>query len=232
MWYALQARPGAEVLAGLKPHVTREQFRRAIADGTAEDCLEHVPLSEGEAIFIPARTAHTIGPGLVLCEIQQHSDLTYRVFDYNRRDAQGRTRELHIEKALEVMRFGPQTCEKLAPLRLMREGVRETHFVACCYFATEKWELEADLQLVTSPERFELLILLDGSGEIRWKESSTRFDRAQAWLIPAALGPYRLKPDGSVSLLRTYLPGDLNNFGNAFAGRNVKQEDWKKLLRP
>ncbi len=106
MWYAMRARAGAEVLVGLKRGVTLDSFKRAIADGTAEECLEHVPLKAGDAIFVPAGTAHTIGPGLVLCEIQQNSDLTYRVYDYNRRDAQGRARELHVEKALEVIQFG------------------------------------------------------------------------------------------------------------------------------
>ena len=115
-------------------------FKRAIEDGSAEDCLQHVPLSAGEAIFVPAGTAHTIGAGLVLCEIQEYSDLTYRVFDYNRRDAQGRSRELHIEKALQVMRFGEQHGGKIEPVRIVRDGVTETFFVACRYFAVEKWE--------------------------------------------------------------------------------------------
>ena len=128
MWYALQARPGAEVLVGLKPEVTRESFARAIADGTAEDCLVHVPLRAGDAIFVPARTAHTIGPGLVLCEIQQNSDITYRVYDYNRRDANGQARPLHIEKALDVMRFGKQFGGKIAPVRIQEAGARENVF--------------------------------------------------------------------------------------------------------
>ena len=104
---------GLKFSAGLKPGVTPEIFKRAIEDGSAEDCLEHVPLHAGEAIFVPAGTTHTIGAGLVLCEIQEYSDLTYRVFDYNRRDAQGRSRELHIEKALQVMRFGEQRGGKI-----------------------------------------------------------------------------------------------------------------------
>ncbi|HKQ86338.1 MAG TPA: type I phosphomannose isomerase catalytic subunit, partial [Candidatus Acidoferrales bacterium] len=187
MWYALRARPGAEVLAGLKPEVTRDKFQQAIADGTAEDCLEHVPIKEGEAIFIPARTAHTIGPGLVLCEIQQHSDLTYRVFDYNRRDSNGRTRELHIDKALAVMRFGAQNCGKLQPARFEHAGARESFFIACPYFATEQWDFESAISRSTSRDRFELLIILKGSGRISWSEGEAEYGPAQAWLLPAAL---------------------------------------------
>ena len=231
MWYAIRSRPGAEVLAGLKPAVTRESFRRAIADGTAEDCLEHVPLKTGEAIFIPARTAHTIGPGLVLCEIQQHSDLTYRVFDYNRRDAQGRARELHIEKALAVMRFGPQTCGKLDPLRIEREGAIASYFVACPYFATERWEIAGSAALRASPERFELLIILEGTGDITIGAGKLPYGPAQAWLLPAALGDYRVESQQRTTLLRTYVPTNLQNFGNEFAGENVKEEDWKRVIR-
>ena len=233
MWYVLGARPGAEVLAGLKPGVTRARFQQAIADGTAEDCLEHVPLTEGEAIFIPARTAHTIGPGLVLCEIQQHSDLTYRVFDYNRRDANGRTRELHIDKALAVMRFGAQTCGKLQPERFEHAGARESFFIASPYFATELWDFESAISRHTSTERFELLIFLKGSGRITWREGAAEYGRAQAWLLPAALGTYELNPASytSTSLLRTFVPGDSMNFEQYFAERGVSKKDWARLIR-
>lgn len=230
MWYALRSQLSGEVLAGLKPDVSRESFQEAIADGTAEDCLVHVPLQKGEAIFIPARTAHTIGPGLVLCEIQQHSDLTYRVFDYNRSDAQGRTRELHIEKALAVMRFGPQTCGKLDPLRIEQNGARVSYFVACPYFATERWEITGSASLRTSREHFELLIVLEGTGLIVFQSGRARYGPAQAWLLPAALGDYRVEAQQPTTLLRTYVP-NLQNFGNEFAGLNVKEEDWKRLIR-
>src|ERR1700733_34866 len=168
MWYALRARPGAEVFVGLKPSVTREAFRSAIAGGSAEDCLERVPVRSGDAIFVPAGTAHTIGPGLVLCEIQQHSDLTYRVYDYNRRDAEGRTRPLHIEKALAVMRFGKQEGGKIKPVRIERAGLKRTYLAACRYFATEKWEFSSLVPAETGRGRFELLIFIEGHGTIRW----------------------------------------------------------------
>jgi mannose-6-phosphate isomerase len=206
MWYAVRSEPGAFVMAGLKPQVTPEKLRQAVLEGTAEDCLEHVPMLEGEAIFIPARTAHTIGPGLVLCEIQQNSDLTYRVFDYNRRDAQGRTRELHIDKALAVMRFGEQTCRKLNPVRVQCGGAEESCFVSCAYFATERWEFTAPITRRTSRERFELLILLEGNGEVAWAGGREKYNLAQAWMLPAALGEFRLEPSSPTTILRTYVP--------------------------
>jgi mannose-6-phosphate isomerase len=231
MWYTLRARPGAEVLAGLKPSVTSDSFRKAIADGTAEDSLEHVLLAEGEAIFIPARTAHTIGPGLVLCEIQQQSDLTYRVFDYNRRDAHGVARDLHVEKALAVMRFGKQDCAKLDPVRIDRGVARESLFVLCRYFATEKWDFAESIARATSAERFEILIVLEGSGEIVWSGGSAQYSQAQAWLFPAALGTYQLCPASYTSMLRTFLPGNKMDFDEYFAEHGITRAVGERLIR-
>jgi mannose-6-phosphate isomerase len=175
MWYILRSQPGAEVLAGLKPDVTRDSFRAMIENGTAENALVHVPLRAGDAVFVPAGTAHTIGAGLMLCEIQEQSDTTYRVYDYNRRDAQGHSRELHVEKALEVMRFGKQEGGKLQPVRIHRDGVAKTFFIACDHFATEKWEFARAASATTSPAHFELLIFLGGEGEIRWPASAAAY---------------------------------------------------------
>ncbi|HUJ31510.1 MAG TPA: type I phosphomannose isomerase catalytic subunit [Candidatus Acidoferrum sp.] len=232
MWYALRARPGAEVLVGLKSHVTRDRFKRAIADGTAEDCLESVPVQPGDAVFVPAGTAHTIGAGLVLCEIQEYSDLTYRVYDYNRRDASGKPRELHIKKALEVMQFGAQSGGKLEPLRIERGAVTETYFVACRYFATEKWEFAERIVAATSHEHFDLVIFLEGYGNIEWGDERAEYAPAQLWLIPAALGAYQFSPRSRTSLLRTYVPTDMNEFVRRLAERGVARAAWSRLVYP
>ncbi|HTV60148.1 MAG TPA: type I phosphomannose isomerase catalytic subunit [Verrucomicrobiae bacterium] len=230
MWYAVQARPGAEVLLGLKESVTRDALARSISDGTAEDSLVHVPMSTGDVIFVPAGTAHTIGPGLVLCEIQQYSDFTYRVFDYNRRDAQGRSRELHIEKALQVMRFGKQLGGKVAPVLLQRDGFKETFFVACRYFATEKWEFSNRAGESTSPRHFELLIFLAGCGSISWSGGSAAYAPAQAWLLPAALGRYDLAAAAPTSLLRTYVPENPADFALLARERGADAADAARLV--
>jgi mannose-6-phosphate isomerase len=232
MWYAVIARPRAEVLVGLKTRVTAESFARAIAESTAEDCLEHIPLNSGDAVFVPARTAHTIGPGLVLCEIQQHCDVTYRVYDYNRRDAKGQTRALHIERALDVIRFGKQCGGKTEPVRLQRGRVTETHYAACRYFATEKWEFTEQIEAASSSEHFDLLIFLGGKGSIRWGAKSTEYAPAQVWLIPAALGDYALVPNAgaSTSLLRTYVPRDVDDIGRQLSARGVSEQEWSRLI--
>jgi mannose-6-phosphate isomerase len=232
MWYAVDARPGAQVLVGLKANVTREDFSRAIMDGNAEGCLEHVPLRAGEAVFVPAGTAHTIGPGLVLFEIQQNSDLTYRVYDYNRRDPKGQARPLHIEKALEVMRFGKQVGGKVTPVTIQRGALAQTYCAACPYFATEHWAFSGSIQASISKTRFELLIFLEGRGELGWAAERVTYAPAQVWLIPAALGELGLVPNTSTSLLRTYVPGDLDQLRRALVDAGISEAQWLSLVHP
>jgi mannose-6-phosphate isomerase len=208
MWHVVAARPGAEVLVGLKPEITREGFRRAIADGTAEQCLERIPITAGDTIFVPAGTVHTIGPGSVLCEIQQNSDLTYRVFDYNRRDASGQPRELHIEKALAVARFGPQRGGKVGPLA-GRERLGGSSLVSCPYFEVQRYaeEIPCDFEESASAESFHLIIFLEGAGAVSFPGGRLGFSQGQAWLMPAGLGGYRLDPARPSVLLRCRVPG-------------------------
>lgn len=230
MWYALRARAGAEVLVGLRPDVTAEDFRRAIVDGTAENCLQQVPLSQGEAIFVPARTAHTIGAGLVLCEIQQQSDLTYRVYDYNRRDAQGRPRELHIDKALAVMRFGLQSGGKTDPVAIQRGPLKRTFIAACRYFLTERWDFAELVETASSGEHFEILTTLQGSGQFRWATGRVEYRPAQAWLIPAALGKFEVRPNAQTSILRTYPPASLEAVRRDLAVANLTEPEISRLV--
>jgi len=230
MWYVLRARPGAEVMVGLNPDVTRRAFERAIGDGTAENCLEHVPMSEGDAIFVPAGTAHTIGAGLVLCEIQQHSDLTYRVYDYDRRDAQGRARELHVEKALEVMRFGKQLGGKIEPVSVRCGAVAKTFLAACRYFVSEKWEFSARVSSQSSREHFDLLVVLEGHGDFDFADESAPYGPAQVWMIPAALGNFEIAPQSRTSLLRTYVPASVEEFERELAAAGVSESERSRLV--
>jgi len=231
MWYAVSARPGAEVRVGMKPDVTPGAFQRALSAGTVEECLERVVVERGDVIFVPAGTAHTIGPGLVLCEIQQNSDITYRVFDYNRLTAEGTPRDLHIEKALDVLRFGEQSGGKVEPVRIYRGAVEETYYVACRYFATERWEFPERIAAVTQPDRFELLIFLEGNGRIEWEGGGAEFAPAHVWLLPAALGAYQLAPSAPAALLRTYVP-DVSEFARRLADQRVDEAAWSRLVYP
>jgi mannose-6-phosphate isomerase len=263
MWYAVAAAEGAELRLGLEPGINTDKFRSEIEKGTAEQCLRRVPVRTGDAFFVPAGTVHTIGPGMVLCEVQEHSDITYRVYDFNRVGADGKPRQLHIQQALEVMRTGcgngldgnstdgSETQLRADPAQVSKGALLKTYLLACHYFAMERWECSETVTAATSPERFELLIVLSGSGRIQWglerasaareghdqadgiraHSESAQYDRAQAWLLPAALGQYRLVPDSPTVLLRTYVP-DLQQFARELADDQISDAVVSHLVHP
>ncbi len=230
MWYAMAARAGAEVLVGLKAGVTPESFREAIQKSAVEECVRRMSVREGDAIFVSAGTVHTIGPGLILCEIQENSDITYRVYDYQRVDASGKPRVLHIEQAVAAANYGGQRSGKVQPVRVEKSPrARDTFFAACRYFATEKWEFSEPVAAHPSPERFELLIFLAGFGKIEAAGQSAEYAAAQAWMVPAATGNLRLSPDVDTTLLRTYVP-DLQQIESHFRRAGVPEAQWSQVM--
>jgi mannose-6-phosphate isomerase len=229
MWYVVRAREGAAVRVGLCPGVTRESFERAAAEGTVENYLGSLAVRAGDAVFVSAGTAHTICPGVVLCEVQQQSDITYRVFDYNRVGADGKSRALHLRQALDVMRFGEQKGGLCDPLRITRGGVTETLYAACRYFATERWEFRERIEAATSPEHFDLLIFLEGRGRIEFAGGAESFAPAEVWLFPAVLGPYRLAPESATTLLRAFVP-DLQVLARQFREQNIAEAEWSRVV--
>jgi mannose-6-phosphate isomerase len=206
MWYAVAAQPGAQLRLGLEPGVTPEILRQFLQSADLERCLSRLSVEPGDTFFVPAGSAHTIGPGMILCEVQQHSDITYRLFDYNRRQSDGSCRPLHIAQAMDVLRFGAQLCGRTRGVESQQGSLTKTYLAACPYFASEIWEFTAPIQGATCPERFELLILLTGDGRIQWRSESMPYGPGEAWLLPAALGEYQLLPRSATKLLRTYVP--------------------------
>ncbi len=207
MWYVVSARPGAEVRVGLRPGINVSEFRRAVGDGRVEDLLERIPVQAGDAIFVPAGTVHTIGSDMVLCEVQQNSDITYRIHDFGRLDARGNPRELHIEKALGVTRFGQQHGGKVTLHDDIRKG---TLLVECAYFNVVKHEFD-EAAHVQSTEKLELLIFLEGSGTLNTGntdsgEASIEYSRAQTWLVPCALREMAFAPKKPTKMLRVTAP--------------------------
>lgn len=231
MWYVHAARERALVYVGLAPEVTKESFFEAIHTGQAENCLKRWYVQPGDAVYVPARTVHTIGPGMLLCEIQENSDLTYRVYDFGRRGPDGKPRELHIDKALAVARVGAQVGGKVAPVRVLRGDVTYTYYVSCRYFATEKIDFSGRVSMSTEPERFELLIVLEGSGRIESMGAAAEFAPAQVWMLPAALGAYQLAPHVPCALLRTYVP-DLKQFAQQLRAAGASEAAVSRIVFP
>ena len=206
MWYIVDAKPGARLVAGLKPGVTREIFARAIKDNTIEDCLLEVQVEPGDVINIPAGLMHAIGAGIVIAEIQQTSDTTYRVFDYNRVDSSGAGRPLHLDKALEVTDFTPGEREiKCKGVHVkVNENCSKTVFLANRFFACEKYSAKGSFSEKCDGSKFCIYICLEGRGTIASENMTVDFKAGETIFIPAAMGEYKL--DGQFTALKTFIP--------------------------
>jgi len=206
MWHMVCAKRGAGILLGLNRGVSEEDFRRALEEHTVEKLLARVPVQTGDTFFVPAGTQHSMGPGLVVCEIQEYSDLTYRVYDFGRVDSSGKLRELHVQKALEVTNFGEPRGGKIAPLALHSPDASKHLLAACKYFSTERWDCHKTTPLESDPEEFQLFVILEGTGAFYDPEQRFVFRPGEAWFMPANLPPISLQPDGACSALRVTVP--------------------------
>jgi mannose-6-phosphate isomerase len=207
MWHVVSAEPGATLLLGLAPEVDREKFRRAIKQGGLEKFLERLPVSPGDTFYVPSGTPHTIGAGMILCEVQQNSDLTYRLYDFHRVDAQGNPRDLHIEKGMAVIDFDHRKGGKVPPVPLSSaNGAKKYLLAASPYFATERWDLSAQYEANSDPAHFELLVILSGRGSIQWSGGSSPYRQGECWFIPANLGEFYVLPESETSILRACVP--------------------------
>jgi mannose-6-phosphate isomerase len=206
MWHVVCAHPGAELLIGLKPGVTREMFLEGVAMRTVEDLLVRYPVRAGESYFVEAGTQHAIWPEMVLCEVQEYSDLTYRVYDYGRVDSSGKQRELHLQKALEVTRFERTRSGRIFPLALHSPDASKHLLAACEFFATERWDCDRTTLIESDPSEFQLIIILCGRGQLHDSEASLPYQPGQAWFLPASLPLILLQPDEPTALLRITVP--------------------------
>ena len=207
MWHVVSADPGATLLLGLVSEVDREKFRSAIKQGGLETFFERLPVSPGDTFYVPAGTPHTIGAGMILCEVQQNSDLTYRLYDFHRVDAHGNPRELHIEKGMAVIDFDHRKGGKVAPVALpSANGAKKSLLVACPYFASERWDFSAQQHANSDRAHFELLVILGGRGTIQWSGGASPYRQGECWFIPANLGEFSVAPESPTSILCTYVP--------------------------
>ena len=209
MWHVLYAKPGAYLIYGLQAGVTRESFRRALEAGQLEDCLHQLPVQAGDNVFIPSGSVHAIMDGLLVAEIQQNSDTTYRVYDWNRVGADGKPRPLHVDKALDVIDFdliepGPFTPQLLTD----REGLRRELITTCPYFNVEKVSLEqgASFKAETDGSTFEIWGIISGRGQVAWSGTPLELEAVHFCLLPAALGQFAIKAPTPATMLRVYVP--------------------------
>ena len=208
MWYVLHARPGVELIYGLARGVTRESFRAALRGNRLETQLHHLPIAPGDSIFIPAGTVHALLAGVVVAEIQQNSDTTYRVYDWGRLGADGLPRPLHIEKALKVINFSQVEPGLVEPEVLHSgEGVTCARLVHCPQFTVERIDLTdgAEYRGQCDSSTFEIWGCIAGSCQVHWAGEPMELRAVRFVLLPAALGRYSLWTQRSSVLLRAYV---------------------------
>jgi mannose-6-phosphate isomerase len=143
---------------------------------------------------------------MILCEVQQYSDLTYRVYDYGRVDGAGKPRELHVEKALDVIQFGHAAIERVRPLGWSSQMMTISLLMACRYFSTERWRIAEHFTARPKTDAFNLLVVLSGRGEIRYSIKKVQYNQGECWFVPASLKQYELVPSGESVFLRTFVP--------------------------
>lgn len=202
MWYIVAAEQGAELIYGLKPGVRAADFAAAVRHGCVEKVLATRPVQAGECYFIPSGMVHAIGGGIVVAEIQQNSDLTYRVYDYDRVGADGKTRPLHREKAVDVT--VAYTEETVAELRFSQGRKDPECLCNCAYFRVDRRTVrgvaEGCVQNV-----FHALLLTEGRGEVMQGETRLPLAAGDCCFLPAGMGDYTLR--GECEVLDITLPG-------------------------
>lgn len=178
-WYIIDAKPGACIYKGLKPGTSKEQFAAAIQDGSCADLIEKIQVNVGECHFLPSGTVHAIGAGLLIAEIQQPSDTTYRVFDWNRVGDDGKPRQLHVEEALESIHFDPSGDD----LSVRSVG----RLVDTDFFKVDKGHMLKGNEMLFSAGIMKVIVVLTGSGKIESQNTETvEFTKGETVLVPAA----------------------------------------------
>ena len=190
MWYIVDAKPGAKLIYGLKRKYTRDELKTAIAAGTLESLMNYVEVKSGETYFIPSGLVHAIGAGILIAEIQQNSNITYRVYDYNRRQPDGSLRQLHIEPALDVIeRFDPEA------VKVEKTG---DVIASCKYFEVRAIALDGEKTGCAGEESFLHLMITDGECEIICAGEKISTKKGGSVFVAAASGNVTLKGNATV----------------------------------
>lgn len=187
MWYIIDAEPGAFLYYGFKKEISKDEFAQRIKDNTLLEVLNAVPVKKGDALFIESGTLHAIGKGILIAEIQQNSNVTYRVYDYGRVGADGKKRDLHIEKAIAVTNRVP----------IVKSGTNYPHVADCDYFTVDKLNLDGDLtyrvQGTVKAASFLSILILDGNGIISNQGEQIRYKKGDSLFLPANSGDWQIE---------------------------------------
>lgn len=206
MWYVIDAEEGASLIYGFKHKVTEEILRYAVETGTLDKHLQKVEVHKDDTYFVPAGTVHGIGKGILIAEIQESSNVTYRVYDYNRVDKNGQKRKLQFDKAIQVMEMDVAPDVKQNP-RLVRHfpGCSRELLCRCKYFETERIQVSKGFSFSVREESFQVLMCLHGYGQVETmdvEQKPMRFSMGETIFIPAGLGRCLVVGDATVLKIR------------------------------
>lgn len=201
MWYVVDCNEGAELLYGFKHEIGKEEFAERIRNNTLLEVTNNVPVHKGDVFFIEAGTLHAIGKGILIAEIQQNSNTTYRIYDYGRVGADGRPRELHIDKAVDVTELVPPkypTTAQGAPVEI--GGGTKTLLRSCEYFNVSRVELDGRAELAATEKSFNSLLVLDGECTVSCGSESVTAKKGDSIFIDAGTGEFTVEGKGEIIL--------------------------------
>lgn len=199
MWYVMQAEDDARIIVGFKENSNQEEYLFNLKNNKLLSILDEVQVQEGDVFFLETGTVHAIGAGLVIAEIQQTSDITYRLYDFDRKDAHGNTRELHVDLALDAINYQKQETQKI----YFKEPNTSNAIVDCPYFTTNFIPLDGTFAVNKTGETFTVYMCVEGSFTITCDGVERHYKKGDTILIPAALQEFILK--GNASILEIYI---------------------------
>ena len=203
-WVVVESAPESQLYVGLKEDVDESRLNSALASGALEECLHSFTVQPGDAVFVPAGTVHAIGEGILLAEIQQSSDLTFRLHDWGRLGVDGKPRMLHVEEALRCIDFERGPVNAVAPVPVGSEGTGE-ELVRCERFVIRRHTSQSETP-IPGDDRFHIVMMLEGSAELRAGSASTLLQRGRTVLLPAARDAASLTPADECVFLDVFLP--------------------------
>lgn len=208
LWYVLRCEPQACIYYGLNREVSRERLIRRAEDGSILRILNKVPVHPGDIFFIRPGTLHALGKGVIVAEIQQNSNTTFRVFDYRRRDAAGKERPLQIRRAADVIDYRPVVPDQAGENNLMRTSAYEyAQIFTCAYFRVARIRSRRGITLCAGAESFHSLLVTEGAGSLRYRGKDFLLRAGDSYYIPAGAGVYQMRTGAAIEVLLSTIAG-------------------------
>jgi len=230
MWYFLAADHDAAILLGLNPGVTKQQLLPAFREGRSRDILQCFRPEPEEAAFLAPGVVHALGPGLVVFEVEENSDITYRLDDFNRPGLDGKPRPLHLEKGLDVIRPELPPQRDLPRIEFKEKYGTRRFVLASRYFALEVLSVRNMATFHSSPEKVEVLSILEGEGRIENEAGWLGYRPGETWLIPPAASLYRMVPGLDTKFLKFYVPDLERDFREPLKRQGIPPEKIRQIV--